>query len=49
MRKADTPSHKRHLIRMYYCGDKLPLGIRLWNRNKIDWIMEKCYNSTMHS
>ena len=48
MRKADTPSHKRHLIRMYYCGDKLPLGIRLWNQKKIDWTMEnviipQCY------
>ena len=40
MRKADTPFHKRQIIRMYYCGSKLPVGIRLWNQKKIDWTME---------
>lgn len=40
MKKADTPFHKRQIIRMYYCGSKLPVGIRLWNQKKIDWTME---------
>lgn len=40
MKKSNSPFHKQQLIRMHYCGEHLPIGIRLWNQKKIQWAMD---------
>lgn len=40
---------KRKLLQLLYTGGKLPLGIRLWNQNKINWTMENVIIPQCHT